>query len=177
MATWKSVEGFPRYEISDKGEVRSITVSKVGDPPQKLKPKLRQNLYLEYTLYDASSKPSWILAHRLVAKHFLPAEPTRPWVNHKDGDRKNNRVENLEWSTPTENNRHADARGVRHASTNPRRAHKLTLAIAEAIRAEHKATGRTKAIAEKYALSTTMVQRIVYNRSWVAPLTSSVLLR
>jgi hypothetical protein len=133
-----------------------------------LKPKVRANGYVEFTLYVAGV-PAWRLAHRLVAEHFLPPAPRRPVVNHKNGDKTDNRVENLEWSTLKANNRYADARGVRHARTNPKRAHKLTAELADAIRAEHKETGRTKTIAEKFGVSDTLVREIAYGRSWRMP--------
>jgi hypothetical protein len=109
------------------------------------------------------------LVHRLVAKAFLPPAPRRPWVNHKDGDKQNNRDTNLEWTTPTQNNAHATARGVRHAMTNPKRAHKLTTEIVADIRATVPRGKGAKAAAERYGISTTLLQRILVNRSWRIP--------
>lgn len=168
METWKPVLGFPRYEISDAGRLRTISPSTAGDLPTVLKPFVKRSGYVQYGL-SANGVEKWFLAHRLVALHFLSPDPERPVVNHRNGDKADNRVDNLEWSTLAENNRHADARGVRHALTNPKRAHKLTAAIVETIRAEHKATGATKAIAEKHGLSATTVRRIVHGRSWIIP--------
>lgn len=50
--------------------------------------------------------------HRLIAITFLPKDSARPWVNHKDGDKKNNNVSNIEWCTPAENNLHARVTGL-----------------------------------------------------------------
>lgn len=156
MEIWKTCVDWANHEVSNLGNVRSL---EFGEPrPMRL--KICTNGYRSTTDH---------LVHRLVAKAFLPIDPVRRVVNHKDGDKANNRVENLEWSTLTENNRYADARGVRHAQTNPRRAHKLTAEIVAKIKDEHTMTGRTKAIAKRFNISTTMVQRIVYNRSWKVP--------
>lgn len=58
------------------------------------------------------------LAHRLVAKAFIPNPNNLPVVNHKDGDKLNNNISNLEWTTVEENNIHAVRLGLREASNN-----------------------------------------------------------
>ena len=157
MEIWKKCPSWPRHEVSNLGNVRSTKY----DEPRPMRLKVCTNGYRSTT--------DW-LVHRLVAEAFLPAVANMPVVNHLNGDKADNRVENLEWSTLTLNNRHANTRGVRHALTNPKRAHKLTAAIVSEIRAAHKETGRTKEIAERFKLSTTMVQRIVYGRAWIMPI-------
>ena len=61
------------------------------------------------------------MLHRLVALAFIPNIEGKPFVNHKDGNKLNNRVDNLEWCTTSENNRHARETGLHVQS----RGHKL----------------------------------------------------
>ncbi len=168
MEIWKPIDNFPRYEISNFGAVRTVSPSVSGDLPLVLKPKTKKNGYLEFTIYH-EGRVAWRLAHRLVAQAFLPPAPRRPWVNHKDGNKANNHVDNLEWSTPRQNNAHATARGVRHALTNPKRAHKLTAEIVAEIRATVPRGKGAKEAAARYGISTTLLQRILANRSWRMP--------
>lgn len=58
--------------------------------------------------------------HRLVAENFITKIPDRDVVNHRDGDKSNNRVSNLEWSTPRENTKHAIDSGLRPRGRQPK---------------------------------------------------------
>jgi hypothetical protein len=93
---WKYIKGFEGYyKISNYGEVKSYLRNK----PKIIKPY--KNIYLYYKLFHKHYS-----AHRLVAKHFIPNPKNKPEVNHIDGNKFNNHVENLEWVTRKENMQH-----------------------------------------------------------------------
>lgn len=104
MARWKPVEGYEEmYAVSDEGEVISF---------HKLKPRENNCGYLCVVLCKENHKPKQHFIHRLVASAFLSSDDKQMQVNHKDKDRHNNNVENLEWCTPKENNLHAHGKRV-----------------------------------------------------------------
>lgn len=86
------------------------------------------------------------MVHRLVAKAFLPNPRQLPAVNHRDGDKRNNHVGNLEWVSHAENSRHAKETGLMPAD-HPKR--KLTHAQVREIRALQ---GKYKDIAKVYGI-------------------------
>lgn len=95
---WKDIEFNPNYEVSDSGIVRRKSNKNV------LKGCITSG-YRSVKLTFENSKQQRFYVHRLVALYFIPNEDKRKtFVNHKNGDKMDNRVENLEWVTPRENN-------------------------------------------------------------------------
>lgn len=93
------------YSISDTGEVRKDTNSYM------MKPYI-QHGYAHVTL-QINKKPKRFNIHRLVAIAFIPNPDNKPYVNHIDGNKTNNCVDNLEWVTPSENTQHAVKTGLK----------------------------------------------------------------
>ena len=99
MELWKDIKGYDgRYQVSDMGRVRNAS-------GQILTPKKHNRGYLHVVLFNGGKEPKSFLVHRLVANEFLPKEDGRPFVNHINEDRTDNRAENLEWCTQKENMR------------------------------------------------------------------------
>ena len=94
---WKVICGYEEcYEVSNKGRVRNIKSDKV------LKNDNNRG-YKRIGLYKNGKKKKFSI-HRLVAQAFIPNNNKKPYVNHKDENKTNNNVENLEWVTAKENN-------------------------------------------------------------------------
>lgn len=88
------------YSISNKGEIYSIRQNKI------LKQKIDKYGYKVIILRDEQVKKHNIFIHRLVAIYFISNPNNLPCINHKDGNKFNNHVDNLEWCTVKENNLH-----------------------------------------------------------------------
>jgi hypothetical protein len=104
MEEWRTIEQFPNYEVSNLGRVRRkirVRVSKAG---KILKATPDGQGYLRVNLFKNGTRYGRIL-HRLVAEAFLGKSVSQ--VNHKDGDKGNNLLENLEYLSPKENTNHA----------------------------------------------------------------------
>lgn len=114
MEVWKDVVGYEgAYEVSNLGRIRSLDRYISGAFNSKrfikgveIKSSLTGNGYLGFNLVkDGKSKMSKV--HRVVANAFIDNNELKPEVNHKDGNKNNNHVSNLEWVTKGENQSHA----------------------------------------------------------------------
>ena len=111
MEIWKEVVGYDgRYQVSNYGKVRSLNFKR-NECVDLLSP-IKNNGYFRMTLYKNGAIERYLL-HRLVANAFIPNPLNKPCVNHIDGNGQNNRVENLEWVSYGENNKHAYDTGLR----------------------------------------------------------------
>lgn len=100
---WKDVVGYEnKYQVSNLGNVKSLVFSK----PKLLNQYSDKNGYLITRLWN-KNKPKHCKVHRLVAEAFIPNTDNKPTVNHKDLNKSNNHVSNLEWMTRKEQSEHA----------------------------------------------------------------------
>ena len=97
----KEIKGFPNYYVTEDGHIWS------GWCGRYISEILTENGYRRVVL-SKNNKSHNFLVHRLVAEAFIPNPENKPCVNHKDLNRENNCVKNLEWVTYKENNNYAD---------------------------------------------------------------------
>ena len=105
MLRIKEVEGFEDYTIDTDGNVYSKRSNKY------LKPQTDKYGYYKLGLRQ-NKKQRFFFLHRLIAQAFIPNPNNYPVVNHIDGNKKNNSIENLEWCTYQENTNHAYRTGI-----------------------------------------------------------------
>lgn len=102
---WRKVSGWP-YEVSDCGRVRNANTGRVLKPEVNDRDQERVRLYRD-------GESMRVFVHHLVLEAFVGERQEGREANHKNGDRRDNRTENLEWVTPKENTRHAIRSGLR----------------------------------------------------------------
>lgn len=111
MEVWKDIYGYEGlYKISNYGRVKSF-IANNGNRTIIKTPGRTKTGYLFTPLYS-NSKFEQFYIHRLVASHFIENIEGKREVNHKDGDKSNNHIDNLEWVTSSENKKHAWRTGL-----------------------------------------------------------------
>src|SRR5690606_12581678 len=101
---WKDIPGWEGcYQASSWGRIKNLQRFKA--PERILTPRLNQSGYQTVQLCK-NSRPVECRVHRLIALTFIPNPHNKPQVNHKNKNRADNRVENLEWVTNRENGTH-----------------------------------------------------------------------
>lgn len=117
---WKPMVDYEKFfEISSKGRIRSLSREVIGRKNvigKVLKHNLCRGGYPTIRLSINGKKFSKRL-HREVAKAFIPNEKELPQVNHKDGNKTNNLINNLEWCNNSYNQKHAISNGLKITKT------------------------------------------------------------
>ena len=123
---WKDVVGYEGlYQISNMGNLKALSrtfkdvTGRIRVFPEKIKKTCETSKregkqgYLCSRLKDYFGKTKTLFIHRLVGEAFIENPENKQTINHKDGNKHNNYVENLEWCSYSENNQHALDYGLR----------------------------------------------------------------
>jgi len=162
---WKIIERTGgRYSVSETGKIRSnerITI-RIDGKPMPVHEKIMKP-HCDLTGYRRCDLAGYgtCKVHREVAMAFIDNPRNLPEVNHKDGNKTNNSIDNLEWVTHQENARHAHANGMVHHPS------KLSTSDVIAIRQRYIPFSKehgTNAIAKNYGVCSSYIWRIIANQ-------------
>ena len=156
---------YPQYFVTEHGDVFS---NKSGGI-KKMKPQNHKDGYLMIGVWNNNQRKG-IYVHRLVAQIFIPNPDSKPEVNHKNGIKNDNRVENLEWVTNKENVDHAILNGLNNCIGEKHGMAKLTEEKVLQIRQlysqrKYNKTNQTK-LAEMYGMTQTQISYIINKKTW-----------
>lgn len=139
----RAVVGFPAYLVSPRGEVFSTFGRRVIE----LKPGIKPGGY-EFVGLHADGICQYQMIHRVVATAFIPNPERFPEVNHKDGNKRLNHVENLEWCSRVQNASHAVSLGLIKSGAQ----HHNSKLTEEQVREIRAASGSLKEIGTRFGL-------------------------
>ena len=170
---WLPIKGYEGiYEVSNMGQVRSLERYEWNSVKKMEYQRIRKGRILIASL-DSEGYKKLTLAkndinvsrviHKLVAKEFVPNPENKPQVNHKNGIKSDNRAENLEWVTHTEQMRHAFSTGLARIEPNVLLNHAQVREIRLRYKFE-KISHRT--LAKEYGVCKSTITNIVSGKSW-----------
>jgi len=173
--TYSDILGYPGYRVGANGTVwscrgrpgRNGIVPVLSNTWRQLRPAVNEHGYHQVRLSSADLTPHDFRVHQLVARAFVPNPHQRGEINHKNGDKTDNSASNLEWTTRSENVRHALRTGlIKPTHGEQRHNAKLTTQDVFEVRRLRR-SGRTLAsLARQFGVSITGVWNILNGRSW-----------
>jgi hypothetical protein len=159
MEIWKDIEGYEGfYQVSNKGRIRNrnglIKKFRINPSGYKLT-FLYKNEYKCFSI------------HRLVAKAFIPNPNNLPEVNHLNGIKIDNKNENLEWCTKSNNIKHANSIGLINQIGMKNNNSKLTNELIIEIRNKYSTNQYTcRGLAKEYKVSPQLINQVVNKTIW-----------
>ena len=164
---WRDVIGYEGlYQVSNYGRVKSFHNNGV----RTLNPSFADYPGYYVVNLTKNGKQQTQYVHILVAQAFIPNPENKSYVNHIDGDKLNNCLENLEWTTPTENSRHAWRNGLIKSRTGTKNLHsKLTPEQVRYIRVSYKPHDENfsiVALARKFNVSKSTIYLVLARKTY-----------
>lgn len=127
MEIWKDIKGYEGYyQISNYGDVKSVERNIIGRNRKEIILKGGFDGKYFFVILQKNCIKKHFKIHRLVALNFIDNPLNKPEVNHIDGNKLNNHVNNLEWNTMSENQKHAFKIGLNSTKGEKHPRHKLT---------------------------------------------------
>lgn len=151
---WRPIPGFAGYEVSNHAAIRN----KRGNV---LRASLNMWGYRVLSPRADVGGPKQLFVHRAVALAFVPLVDGKTFVNHINGDKADNRPENLEWVNRHDNMVHAMEGGKAHAASNPNRGWKLSAEDVATIRRRYAEGETCRILSEEYKVNYTYLRRLV----------------
>jgi len=178
METWKIIpETNENYQVSNTGKIKrveSFVTNNTNGGKRKLaekelSQKTKKNGYKEVQLYISPQVPKMVYVHRAVASAFIGEIKTGYVINHKDGDKSNNNLSNLEIVTYSQNSKHAfdnklSTNPVYHGSKHGMA--KLDEDTVLEIRSVYDKCKSIKNVSEKYTIPLGTIAKICYRQTW-----------
>jgi hypothetical protein len=151
------VSSYGRVKIFCKDLKRSKTYPRIGKPY-----KNKFGYYWHGLIDENKIKKTWFV-HRLVATHFIPNPENKPQVNHRNGNKLDNIVENLEWVTALENTTHSNETGLVNIKGERNCSSKLTERdVLEIFKSKEPSTK----ICHQYGVKSSVIRTIRNGRGW-----------
>lgn len=159
MIEYKDMKEDSRYEISKLGIVRNKQTKKI------------KSQYVSSTGYymisiSRNNKSNPYRVHRLIANNYMENPENKPSINHKDGNKLNNCIDNLEWCSHQENMTHAFKTGLANNTGENNGMAKINIEIARNIKKMLRAKISQQKIADSFGISRSLVLGINTGRLW-----------
>lgn len=157
---WIQIKGYPDYQISNKLIIRSLK----GGKYKIVSPYKSKNGYYQVS-FSVKGLVKKFYLHRIIADTFIEKVIRKPFINHKNGNKLDNSIENLEWCTQSENVIHALKIGLSNNHGEGNHFSKLTLSMVKDIRDLCKIKIQ-KDVAKLFKVSNGTISAIINNKTW-----------
>lgn len=154
MDNWAEIPGFTGYKVNRFGLVKSFKRYPCG---KMLSPQMDKDGYNRITMQQ-NGKSKALMVHRIVAITFIKNTENYSQINHKDGNKQNNHVDNLEWCTNTFNQRHAWNNDLKTVRLTTNQVSEIKRFIINGL--------TNKVLSERYQIDPSLISNIRHNKVW-----------